>query len=119
MELGSKGCEFLAKEHLESHTEVNDEEGLRWPKLLAKQEEQESNNHYTKAAEHYARAQKQHCERYSTTHNRQCPGKPVVRVLSGERDINKRLFVGCDLWRPREKHHIFMDCRNLDPVAVL
>jgi hypothetical protein len=119
MGIGSKGCEFLAKEHLEPHTEVSNEEGLRWPKLLAKQEEQDSNDRYTKAAEHYERARKQTCERYSPAHNGPCPGKPVIRVLSSEKDINKRLFVGCDHWNYREKGHMFIDCRNLDPVAVL
>jgi hypothetical protein len=118
---GSKSCEFIAKEHLEPHTEVSDEDGLSWPKLLAKQEEQESNNHYTKAAEHYAQVKDVHCEKYSPAHRDcHCPGKPVIRVLnSGENNISKRLFVGCDQWRPREKHHIFVNCNNLDPVAVL
>jgi hypothetical protein len=119
MEIGSKACEFLAPEHLVRHTEVDDEEGLRWPKLLAKQEEQEANNRYTMAEAHYDRARKEPCGRYSTAHNGPCPGKPVLRASSGQNDIHKRLFVGCDMWRPREKNHRFIDCRDLDPIAVL
>jgi hypothetical protein len=120
METGSKACEFLAHEHLVPHTEVSDEEGLRWPKLLAKQEEREANNCYTHAQQHYDEAIKEPCGRYSPGHpNRVCPGKPIIRALSGEKDVHKRLFVGCSLWKPREKNHRFVACRNLDPIAVL
>jgi hypothetical protein len=110
----------LAQEHLIPHTEVSDEEGLRWPKLLARQEEQEANNCYANVQQHYNQAIKEPCGRYSTGHiNRICPGKPVLRALSGEKDIHKRLFVGCSLWKPREKNHRFLSCRNLDPIVVL
>ena len=113
----------LSKDLCESHTEV-DEKGLSWAQRLAEQEKQmatSSDAPIVQAELTYLAFKDNLCERKNVS-GHHCGGKTVLRSLSTERrkGTTNRIFIGCKLYRGREKHHMFFPIpTNIDIPSLI
>ena len=60
------------------------------------------------------------CDRLNTL-GKECGGRTVIRSLkpSPGSSIYNRLFIGCEKYTPRSRHHTFQSVAAYDPVTIL
>jgi hypothetical protein len=113
----------LSEDLRESHTEV-DEKGLLWAQRLAEQEKQMATNSdasLIQAELTYFAFKDNQCERQNIQ-GYKCGGRTILRSLPVERrkGTTNRIFIGCELYQRREKHHMFFPIpSNIDVPSLI
>lgn len=122
---GVKVCSFFPSELRSSHTEMDSVEGYAWSKLLTDQANKEAVGAEQRAESLYNQFKNAICENTRGYHGKICGGRTVIRSfnadhssVNSEHSSQSRIFIGCENWQPREKHHRHV-ISNYDPIALL